>query len=232
MAEEPLFRKHDRYKASSYRAYNFKFPTQYDSSFWMTFCQMPLADRTVVEALGPDIGSLTILDVGCATGRLLRKLASAGARRLAGTDLAPRILDVAREKLAEAHADVELRPADAEDSLPWPAESFDVVTLTGVLHHFYRPHDALREIRRVLRPRGRMLLMGVCLFPPVRQLVNLYTRVVPHWGDYRFYSKKAASKLMQRAGFRCVQARRVGWSLYFITAVKADDSFGRSVTAC
>lgn len=131
MVELPAFRKHDQYKASSYRSYNFKMPSRYDTCFWMKFCQTPLWDRTIVQELQPNIQSLGILDVGCATGRLLERLADAGARELFGMDLAPRILEVAREKLSKAGVSAELRTADAEDSLPWDDDFFDTVTLTG-----------------------------------------------------------------------------------------------------
>ena len=110
----------------------------------------PLVDRTIVQELGPHISSLRILDVGCATGRLLERLAEAGATQLFGVDLAPRILEVAAEKLSKTGTLVDLRTADAEDCLPWDHESFDAITLTGVLHHFFRPRDALAEVRRVL----------------------------------------------------------------------------------
>ena len=227
MAEEvPTFRKPDRYKASSYRAYNFRMPGRYDSSVWMTLCQIPLWDRIVIAELGPGVESLAILDVGCATGRLLSNLANAGATRLFGVDLAPNIVEVAREKLAKQGADAEFRVADAEDAIPWPEESFDVVTLTGVLHHFYRPDDALREIQRVLRPGGLILLLDPEFVFPLRQVINLFLRVAPHDGDYRFYSMRGAIELMERAGFQCSGSRRVGLWAYLITAVRSDASMG------
>jgi 2-polyprenyl-3-methyl-5-hydroxy-6-metoxy-1,4-benzoquinol methylase len=100
MVEQASFRKPDRYKASSYRSYNSKMPLRYDTCLWNRFCQTPLWDRVIVDELRPHIHSLRILDVGCATGRLLARLARAGARQLCGADLAPRILEVAVEKLA------------------------------------------------------------------------------------------------------------------------------------
>jgi ubiquinone/menaquinone biosynthesis C-methylase UbiE len=222
--EAPRFRKQDRYKTSSYRAYNFKMPGRYDSSAWMTFCQVPLWDRTVIAELGAGLESLAILDVGCATGRLLSSLASAGATRLFGVDLAPNIVEVAREKLTNQDAHAEFRVADAEDAVPWPQESFDVVTLTGVLHHFYRPDDALREIRRVLRPAGRLILLDPAFFPPLRQVLNLCLRVASHDGDYHFYSVRGATGLLERAGFQCSVTRRIGLWAYLIKAVKPDAS--------
>lgn len=218
----PRFRKPDRYKASSYRTYNFHAPGRYDTSVWTTFCQMPLWDRTIVEALGAEIDSLAILDVGCATGRLLESLAAAGATRLAGTDLAPKILDVAREKLAAKGVAAELRSADAEDALPWQDGAFDFATLTGVLHHFTRPRDALGEIARILRPGGRLLLIDPCFVPGVRQLINLSLRIAPHEGDFRFYARRRAVALIESAGFRASRARRVGLWSYFVSAVRVE----------
>lgn len=210
MVEQPSFRKPDRYKASSYRSYNSKMLSRYDTCFWNRFCQTALWDRIIVDELGPPIHSLRILDVGCATGRLLKHLAKAGARQLCGADLAPRILEVAGEKLAQIGIPGDLRVADAEDCLPWDAADFDVVTLTGVLHHFYRPKDALDEVRRVLRSGGRLLIIDPCFFTPARQLLNAALQVAPHDGDYHFYSAPQAADLLTKVGFEVPHTRRVG----------------------
>jgi ubiquinone/menaquinone biosynthesis C-methylase UbiE len=220
MNETPAFRKHDRYKASSYRSYNFKMPDRYDTAYFQTLCQVPLWHRTVVEELRPQIESAQILDVGCGTGSLLADLARSGASSLAGVDLAPKILDVAREKLSAAHASADLRVADVEDPLPWPAESFDVATLTGTLHHFYRPRDVLREISRVLRSGGRLLIVDPSFVMPVRQLFNLYLRLFPHDGDFHFYAPRRATTLLASEGFRCAEPKRVGLWAYLLVAVK------------
>jgi ubiquinone/menaquinone biosynthesis C-methylase UbiE len=223
MPDIPVFRKNDRYKASSYRAYNFRLPGRYDTSFWMGFCRVSSWDQAVIAELGPQIGSLRILDVGCATGRLLSSLAQAGAKTLAGADLAPRILEVARGKTAHRDVKIELRSADVEDALPWPPQSFDVAVLTGVLHHLYRPGDALREVCRVLVPGGRLLVVDPAFFFPVRQLCNLALRVTPLSGDFRFYSRSKASRLLEGAGLTAVRSRPIGLWSYFITAVKGTE---------
>lgn len=219
MVERPTFRKHDRYKASSYRSYNSRMLLRYDTCFWQKFCQIPLWDRTVVRELRRDTGSLRILDVGCATGRLLERLAEAGtATDLFGIDLAPRIVEVAREKLSKTGVSVELRAGDAEDSLPWNDGFFDAITLTGVLHHFFRPKDALAEIRRVLRSGGRLLIIDPCFFPLVRQIFNLALRVAPHDGDCHFYSAGEAAGILEEAGFEVRQMRRVGLWAFLVDA--------------
>jgi SAM-dependent methyltransferase len=217
MVELPSFRKPDRYKASSYRSYNFKMPSRYDTCIWTKYAH--LMDQLIVQELGPHLSSLRILDVGCATGRLLERLAQAGATQLFGADLAPRILEVAAEKLAKTGTSADLRTADAEDCLPWDDERFDVVILTGVLHHFFRPRDALGEIRRVLRPGGRLLIVDACFFPLVRQIVNAALRLVPHDGDCRFHSAKDAACLLEDLGFEVQETRR-GWGSFFLDSLK------------
>jgi ubiquinone/menaquinone biosynthesis C-methylase UbiE len=218
VVESPAFRKHDRYKASSYRSYNFKMPGRYDTCIWVKLA--PVWDRIIVEDLGAQISSLRILDVGCATGRLLQRLAEAGATHLCGVDLAPRILEVAAEKLSKTRTPVDLRTADAEDCLPWDHESFDVVTLTGVLHHFFRPRDALAEIRRVLRRGGRLLIMDPCFFWPVRQIINAFLHIAPHDGDCHFYSPRDAAALVGELGFEVERTRRVGVGGFFVNGRK------------
>ena len=131
-------------------------------------------DNEVVSQLGESLQSIKVLDVGCATGRLLNRMAKAGVKNLSGSDLAVKILDVAREKLSVSNSDVELKVADAEEMLPWPDSSFDYVTLTGVFHHFYRPHKSLQEICRVLKTGGCLILIEPWFPPLIRQLSNFY----------------------------------------------------------
>ncbi len=219
MVDLPSFRKPDRYKASSYRSYNFKMPSRYDTCIWTKYA--PLMDQFVVQELGPHISSLRILDVGCATGRLLERLAEAGATQLFGVNLAPRILEVAAEKLSKTGTVVDLRTADAEDCLPWDDESFDAVTLTGALHHFFRPRDALAEIRRVLRHGGRLLIIDPCFFPPVRQIFNAALHVAPHDGDCHFYSAKETAGLLADLGFENRRTRRLGWAGFLADGLKS-----------
>jgi ubiquinone/menaquinone biosynthesis C-methylase UbiE len=218
---EPLpFKKPDRYKSSSYRAFNFKFPEKYDSSLWMRICQVARWDKEVVSELTPRIESLRILDVGCATGRLLRRLGAAGAQRLCGLDLAPRIIEVARRKLADEGVHAELKSGDVEEEVPWPDGSFDVVTVTGALHHLFRPGDALRELNRVLCNNGRILIVEPWFPPPLRQLMNLYLRFFSHDGDCLFYAPAAVARMIEGLGWRGARYRRVGGYSFLISGHK------------
>ena len=216
--EQHKMKPHDRYKASSFRAYNDKLPGRYDTSIAVRFFRPSTMDGFVLDALGQDVAASAILDVGCATGRLLERLAEAGARDLAGSDLAPRILDVARRKLARFDFECDLRSADAETSLPWPADTFDAVVLTGVVHHFCHPQDAIREIGRVLLPGGKLIIADACFFPPLRELFNLCLRVHPHEGDCYFHTGGQLRQMLSTHGWEVSRCERLNWWFFGIVA--------------
>jgi 2-polyprenyl-3-methyl-5-hydroxy-6-metoxy-1,4-benzoquinol methylase len=89
-----------------------------------------------------------ILDAPCGGGRLSRLLQECGYD-VAGVDLNPD----ARELLGEA-----FHPVDLCDRLPFPNESFDCVVSAEGIEHLENPAVFLRELHRVLRPEGLLLL--------------------------------------------------------------------------
>jgi ubiquinone/menaquinone biosynthesis C-methylase UbiE len=105
-----------------------------------------------------------VLDVGCGTGDLTMVAGkrSGAAGRVHGIDAAPEMIAVARRKAARLGLKIDYSVAAAED-LPFADSSFDVVLSSLVMHHL--PDDlkrtALAEIRRVLRPGGRLLVIDL-----------------------------------------------------------------------
>jgi SAM-dependent methyltransferase len=99
-----------------------------------------------------------VLDVGCGTGVVAREAARrVGAEgRVVGLDLNPRMLAVARRVAPE----IEWRQGDAAE-LPFEDGAFDVVASQYAFMFFPDPVRALREMWRVLAPRGR-LAVAVC----------------------------------------------------------------------
>lgn len=192
----------DRYKRSNYRTYNKKWVNKYDSIIWMKVFNVAAWDqRILAEFTEEELVSAKILDIGCATGRLLRRLAEGGMQNLCGADLAPKILDKAREKLEQYSINFELKQADAEDHLPWPDHHFDAVTMTGVVHHFLQPKSALKEISRVLAKSGRMMIIEPWFPVLLRSIANAYLCLFPTNGDCKFYGPSQLEKTIESAGF-------------------------------
>jgi len=98
-----------------------------------------------------------ILDVGCGTGTLLRRLFVRYPQAHAiGIDASDGMLRLARENLAGW--DVALRRGRA-CRLPVADDSMDLVTMASMLHYVKRPSVALGEARRVLRPGGTLAVV-------------------------------------------------------------------------
>src|SRR5437667_9152380 len=105
-----------------------------------------------VEKICRDIGKRKprILDVGCGTGANLQMLSEFGDAE--GVDVSSEALDFCR---ARGLAKVKQGAAEA---LPYEDASFDLVTGLDVVEHLDDDLAGLKEMRRVLRPRGRALL--------------------------------------------------------------------------
>ena len=99
-----------------------------------------------------------VLDVGCGTGALLRALGDRlpATVELMGVDPAPTMIEVGRA-VVRGRSNVRLEIASAEQ-LPVPDERFDLVISTVSFHHWAIQAAGLREVSRVLRPRGRLVL--------------------------------------------------------------------------
>jgi SAM-dependent methyltransferase len=97
-----------------------------------------------------------VLEVGVGLGTYHLQLARAGAQ-LAGVDLTPASIDFTRQLFDFHGYRSDLSVADAE-ALPFDDLSFDCVYSFGVLHHTPDMDRAIREIHRVLRPRGVALV--------------------------------------------------------------------------
>ena len=100
----------------------------------------------------------TVGDLGCGTGQLTAALAPFVGRVLA-VDASAAMLQAARKRL-QGFDNVELRRGDLE-ALPIDDGRLDAATLALVLHHLPEPGQALAEVARVLKSRGRLLIVDM-----------------------------------------------------------------------
>jgi methionine biosynthesis protein MetW len=158
------------------------------------------------------------LDVGCGPGRTYARALAPRAGRYVGVDVSEEAVELARASGIEAD-----RVADASE-LPFDDATFDVVVCVEVMEHLFAPHEAAAEIRRVLRPGGRLVasapnvgywrmrlnsLMGV--WNPAGD----WLAVEQPWRDphIRFFTLDAMERMLRAAGFSRVEVGASGGCL-------------------
>ena len=116
------------------------------------------ANRIAVERLAVQANE-TVLEVGCGHGRTLARIAQAPCGFLAGIDPSEVMVRLARRRLRRrieaSQAEISL---GASSALPYSDARFDAALAVHVLYFWKDAIAELKEIRRVLRPGGRLLL--------------------------------------------------------------------------
>jgi ubiquinone/menaquinone biosynthesis C-methylase UbiE len=171
--------------------------------------------RRIVSLAGVKPGD-SVLDVGCNGGYLARKIAAivGPAGRVTGVDPSEAAIEHARRR-APAGATFTVGVAQ---ELGLPDSSFDVVTCTLAMHHVpvRQREAALREMYRVTRPGGRLLVAD---FDPVRRRFTMHPRV-----EHMRRAAVAAGPLEDLAGAAGWRVEATGQLpvLSYILAVRPD----------
>jgi ubiquinone/menaquinone biosynthesis C-methylase UbiE len=129
--------------------------------------------------------------------------------RVTGIDLSPEMLELARRRISLSGHDIDLRTGDAQD-LPFDDESFDVVVCTYSLCNIPDPAVAIAEMRRVLRPGGRLVLVDHVRSTsrPVYWLQKAIEQVSVRFDGDRM--TRRPSREVHRQGFDVVEQERLG----------------------
>jgi SAM-dependent methyltransferase len=147
-----------------------------------------------------------VLDLGCGAGRFVAALREAGVD-VVGVELAGAALERARANAPGT----DLRLVADDGSLPLEHASIDLVWCSEVLEHVPDTAHLLLEVRRVLRPGGR-LLVTVPDHRRLRTALIALMRFEAHFdplGQHvRFYTRRSLAATLEHAGFEDVRVRR------------------------
>jgi SAM-dependent methyltransferase len=160
-------------------------------SFWFR-----ARNRLIVSVLRRHFpGARSLLEVGCGTGFVLSGLRDAFPElRLVGSELFPKALEYARQRLPD---NVQLVELDARE-MPYQAE-FDVVGAFDVIEHIADDAAVLRGMRRAVVPGGGLLVM-------VPQHPRLWSEADVLAHHVRRYTRRELVAKVEHAGFEVVQA--------------------------
>lgn len=157
-----------------------------------------------------------VLDLGCSAGLLAEQVRTAG-HTVVGVDVIE--LPEVRNRTDEFHlADLD-RPLPAEIG-----QGYDVVIAGDIIEHLARPLDALREMRRVLRPGGQLILSVPNFghwYPRFRVAFGLFgydRRGVLDQTHLRFFTRATLRRTVRKAGFDVLEEDYTGLPLGTIGA--------------
>jgi len=144
----------------------------------------------------------TVLEIGCGSGLHLLALVGEFARGI-GTDLSPAIIEVARQRAAEAGGGNITFAVDAAEHLSSvPDASIDVVLCVGALEHMLGQNDVLRSVFRVLKRGGRFVCLtlngGAIWYRYLAPVLGFDTRQL---ATDRYLSRSDLRGLARGAGF-------------------------------
>jgi SAM-dependent methyltransferase len=136
-------------------------------------------ERPAMIGLAGEVNGRRILDAGCGSGPLSAALRERGAI-VTGFDSSPAMVELAERRLG---GDVRLLVADLGEPLPFDNGAFDDVVVSLVLHYLPDWTAPLAELRRVLRPGGRLLLSvnHPMVYPAVNPGADYFA--VAQWSD-------------------------------------------------
>lgn len=163
------------------------------------------AAKSIARALPETHAVGAVLDVGCGTAELLLAL-QARSTALSGVDLRTDFLEIAKSRLPCA----DIRLANIEHGLPFSDASFDTILFCDVIEHLQRPVEALRELRRLLRPGGIVLLTTPNSNSMVRKLTGRGWFALQDPSHLIFYTRFSLRHLMRKVGFETISTRAMG----------------------
>ncbi len=184
--------------------------------------------RLVHEALGAQPGE-RVLDIGCGPGfyvsELVDRVGKAGA--VVGVDISADMLNLAKKR-CEGHANVAFHEASAT-ALPVDDSSFDAALSVQVLEFITEVDAALAEMRRILRPGGRLVLWDVdwSTVSWHSDDPDRMTRVLHAWDDHLSHPSlpRTLAARLKSAGFESIVAEGYG----FVTTEFTAESYGCAI---
>lgn len=163
-----------------------------------------------------------VLDIACGTGEFERViLAENPSQSMIGVHISEQMLAIARSKCRN-YSNVVFQAASAT-LLPFNDCTFDVVISANALHYFNDPKIALAEMKRVLKPKGQVIILDWC---KDYFLCRLCDRILPLFDSayQQCYTQREFHHLLIDGGFAIQRDRRVRfgllWGLMVATATK------------
>jgi len=141
----------------------------------------------------------TVLEIGCGTGngsKLIKKYFH--TKRIYATDLDKRMVDIANKKNSDESISFEVQNAT---KLKYKNNTFDAIFDLGVIHHIPNWKDCLKELKRVLKPKGQLIIEDLSIETFSTPFGNLMKKALNHpYGS--MYKENEFVEDLKKTGFK------------------------------
>lgn len=146
-----------------------------------------------------------ILDAGCGTGNLLEMLENMEEKyklnlELHGIDISEKMLCRARKKLKKTKLSIQ-----QIEEINYPEDYFDYVFNTDALHHYENPEQAMNNIYRILKNRGKIIVSDFDFKKYINKILH-----ISEPGNNKFYTAEEVRDLLENTGFTNITQKQLG----------------------
>ncbi len=154
-----------------------------------------------------------VLDIACGTGEFERLVLNENpTQQIVGVDISEEMLAIAHQKLHN-FSNVSFQRGSAS-ALPFPDQSFDVVVSASAFHYFDAPLVVMTEIKRVLKPSGKVVILDWCRDFLFCRTLNIALK----WIDpahQQCYTQRELHNFFISSGFNIDASRKIRFGLFW-----------------
>ena len=195
------------YKLNSINFFNENAGKNYGNS---TKLDLPILNVSTIQE------NNTLLDIGCGEGRFLSQLSEKYKNiTLYGLDISSEMIKIARNQNVKNTNYI----IGESENIPLPNESVNTIFCLNSFHHFPSPTESFKEMKRVLKNQGEIIIGDIWVFPVIRELINAYLPFSKS-GDVKMYSKKNLKNIIKPLGLELTYYKIVSPFL-FIAKIKS-----------
>src|SRR5579872_4011112 len=159
----------------------------------------------------------TILDIGSGAGDILIKASEIGYKNLYGIDVSGQVVKQCSKRLKSKKLNAFISVQNIDEGTNYKSSYFDAITIIATLEHVFSPIDVLKEIKRILKPSGQLIIEVPNMAFLPRRLSLIFGRApttsdegLYKDGHLQYFSKDTLVSILEKEGFKILKITNSG----------------------